>query len=39
MSNVKSKFKGNLKQYSMLIALVVIILFFHILTGGRLRNP
>jgi len=39
MSNVKSKFKGSLKQYSMLIALVVIIIFFHILTGGRLLKP
>jgi putative multiple sugar transport system permease protein len=39
MSNVKAKFKGNLKQYSMLIALVVIIIFFHILTGGRLLKP
>ena len=39
MSNVNTKIKGNLKQYSMLIALVVIILFFHILTGGRLLKP
>ena len=30
MSNVNTKIKGNLKQYSMLIALVVIILFFHL---------
>jgi ABC-type xylose transport system permease subunit len=35
MNNVLSKVKGNLKQYSMLIALVVIIAFFHVLTGGR----
>ena len=39
MNKVKSVFKGNLKQYSMLIALVVIIIFFHILTGGRLLKP
>ncbi|MEA4958305.1 MAG: multiple monosaccharide ABC transporter permease [Anaerolineaceae bacterium] len=39
MNKVKSLFKGNLKQYSMLIALVVIIIFFHILTGGRLLKP
>lgn len=39
MSNVKTKFKGSMKQYSMLIALVVIIIFFHILTGGRLLKP
>ncbi|HNW87528.1 MAG TPA: sugar ABC transporter permease [Candidatus Limiplasma sp.] len=39
MNNVKSKIKGNLKQYSMLLALVVIIIFFHILTGGRLLKP
>ena len=39
MNNVKSKFKGNLKQYSMLITLVVIIIFFQILTQGRLLKP
>jgi putative multiple sugar transport system permease protein len=38
MKNVLSKVK-NLKQYSMLIALVVIIGFFHVLTGGRLLKP
>ena len=36
MNNVKSKLKGNLKQYSMLIALLVIIVFFNIVTAGRL---
>lgn len=39
MNTVKNKFKGNLKQYSMLIALVVIIVFFNILTQGRLLKP
>ena len=39
MNTVKSKFKGNLKQYSMLIALVVIIIFFSFLTEGRLLKP
>ncbi len=39
MNTVKNKFKGNLKQYSMLIALIVIIVFFNILTQGRLLKP
>ncbi|NLV57505.1 MAG: sugar ABC transporter permease [Clostridiales bacterium] len=39
MNNVKSRLKGNLKQYSMLIALLVIIVFFNILTSGRLLRP
>lgn len=39
MNNVKSKLKGNLKQYSMLIALLVIIVFFNIVTTGRLLRP
>ena len=39
MNDVRSKLKVNIKQYSMLIALVVIILLFHILTGGRLLKP
>ena len=39
MNNVKSKFKGNMKQYSMLIALVVIIVLFQLLTQGRLLKP
>ena len=39
MNTVKSKLKGNLKQYTMLIALVVIIVLFNILTEGRLLKP
>ncbi len=39
MSNIQKKFKGNMKQYTMLIALVVIIVLFHIMTGGKLRKP
>ena len=39
MNTVKSKLKGNLKQYTMLIALVVIIVFFNILTNGLILKP
>lgn len=39
MSNTKTKLKGNLKQYTMLIALVFIIIMFQILTGGKLLKP
>ena len=39
MSNLSTKFKGNLKQYTMLIALVVIIVMFQIMTGGKLLKP
>jgi len=39
MSKVKSLFKGNIKQYSLLIALVMIIIFFQIVTQGRLLKP
>ena len=36
---MKSKPKFDFKQYGMLIALGVIILFFYILTGGKLLKP
>jgi putative multiple sugar transport system permease protein len=32
-------FKGNIRQYGMIIALVVIMLLFEILTGGLLLQP
>lgn len=36
MGNLKSMLKNNIKQYSMVIALVVIMIFFQILTDGTL---
>ena len=39
MNKIKLALKNNVKQFGMLIALVVIILFFYILTGGRLLKP
>ncbi len=39
MSNKKLPLKGNLRQFGMLFALMVIILFFYLLTGGRLLKP
>ena len=39
MNKAKSIFKGNIKQYSMLIALVAIIVFFQIVTKGSLLKP
>jgi putative multiple sugar transport system permease protein len=39
MNKTKGLMKGNLKQYSLLIALVMIIIFFQIVTQGRLLKP
>ena len=39
MNTEKRLFKGKLKQYSLLIALVIIIAFFQIVTGGLLLKP
>lgn len=39
LNGASKAFKGNMRQYGMLIALVVIIIFFQILTGGRLLYP
>lgn len=39
MSSIKQGIKANFKQFGMLIALLVIILFFYILTGGLLLKP
>lgn len=36
---ISKALKGNMRQYGMLIALVVIIIFFQILTSGRLLYP
>ena len=38
-TRVKRLLGGDVRQYSMLLALVVIIVFFQILTGGRLLKP
>lgn len=39
MENFKTLIKHNMRQYAMLIALVVIIVFFQIITGGILLKP
>ncbi len=39
MENIKTMIKHNMRQYAMLIALVVIIVFFQIVTGGILLKP
>ncbi|MDD3214506.1 MAG: sugar ABC transporter permease, partial [Eubacteriales bacterium] len=39
MNKTKSLFRSNLKQYSLLLALVAIIIFFQIVTQGRLLKP
>lgn len=39
MENIKTMVKHNMRQYAMLIALVVIIVFFQIVTGGILLKP
>ena len=39
MSKVMTNIRTNLKQYSMMLALAVIVLMFQILTGGKLLFP
>jgi putative multiple sugar transport system permease protein len=39
MENLKRIFADNIRQYSMLIALVVIMVFFQIITDGALMKP
>lgn len=39
METISKMFKGNIRQYGMIIALVVIMLLFEILTGGLLLQP
>jgi len=37
--NLRTTFRNNLKQYTMLLALLVIVLFFQVLTKGVLLKP
>ena len=39
MSSLRTYFQNNLRQYMMLLALVVIIIAFQILTNGVLLRP
>lgn len=39
MEDFKSLIKNNIKEYSMVIALVAIVAFFEVLTGGTLLEP
>ncbi len=39
MTNFKSFIKNNIRQYAMALALVVIMIFFQVLTGGILFKP
>ncbi|MGV2686078.1 sugar ABC transporter permease, partial [Clostridium perfringens] len=39
METLKKMFKNNIRQYGMIIALVVIMIFFQIITGGLLLEP
>ncbi len=39
MKSIKSVLRGNIRQYAMIIALVVVILVFQILTSGILKEP
>ncbi len=39
MNKVLTTVKTNLKQYSMMLALVVIVIMFQVLTGGKLLFP
>lgn len=39
MEGIKSAFKNNIKQYAMLIALVLIMVFFQVITDGILLKP
>jgi putative multiple sugar transport system permease protein len=39
MENFKSMIKHNMRQYAMLIALIVLIVLFQIVTGGILLKP
>lgn len=39
MQHIKDVFKNNIRQYAMFIALIVITIFFQILTGGTLLLP
>ena len=39
MENLKRIFSDNIRQYSMLIALVAIMVFFQVITEGALMKP
>ena len=39
MNKVLAAAKANLKQYAMMLALVIIVLMFQIITGGKLLFP
>lgn len=39
MKSMNSLMKNNMRQYSMIIALVVIVIFFQIITSGTLLKP
>jgi len=39
MSSIIKMFKANIRQYGMLVALIVIMLFFEIITNGILLKP
>jgi putative multiple sugar transport system permease protein len=39
MESIKKLFGGNLRQFGMMITLIVIILFFQVLTGGLVLTP
>lgn len=39
LSNIKAIFKNNIREYTMVLALVVIMILFQILTGGVLFMP
>ena len=38
-SNIKSILKNNIREYAMVLALVVIMILFQVLTGGVLFMP
>jgi len=39
METLKTMFKSNIRQYGMVIALISIVLFFQVITGGILLKP
>ncbi|TDT33845.1 multiple monosaccharide ABC transporter permease [Naumannella halotolerans] len=39
MRHVKDIFGGDLRQFGMLIALIILIVFFHFMTGGKVIDP
>lgn len=39
INSIKDTFKNNIRQYTMLLALVILMIFFQIATGGILLKP